>query len=485
MWGKKTILSASLVLAVAAYAGATWYVGQRVRADYEETVAKVREALGTRAVVVDEYQRGFFSSRAKLALQWPSAEDIPEALQGVQLVVDSQLRHGPLAGARLAAAVVDSRVSLQGLSDENARLMAKATGPTLTTVRHLTGGADIRLLWPAGEVSDAGATLRWQEMVTDAALSSDYKQAKGNWRWPEFSMSVAAADHGEDEDEGAAAGQAPAEPAARNTITFKGVEGDFTQARIDGLWLMATGTSTMRVARGIVSGAVTGTGGAQAQTLMDLKNLVANVAVAADGGTLGFTTKVQAAGTIGPMEFESIGFEEKFQRLDVEALRNFQNALGAQFQGATLEDAMQVLQEQGLTALMQNAPRLVAALPAYSMKLQATYQGQTSQIEYGAEVQSAPSADEVEKVGWGPALLMTSVLHASVQIPKASLAPLFKAVGQAELPEDQLNTMIGAAHAAGYLVQEGEQLTSKLRMQAGQPMLNGKPFELPMNLLGR
>ncbi|MBN9341699.1 MAG: DUF945 family protein [Comamonadaceae bacterium] len=85
------------------------------------------------------------------------------------------------------------------------------------------------------------------------------------------------------------------------------------------------------------------------------------------------------------------------------------------------------MEVQGADVLAQNAPRLVAALPAYSMKLQAT--------------------------------------------------------GKPEATADDVEGMVGMAHASGYARLEGEHLTSALKIEGGQMTLNGKPMALPMAAL--
>jgi len=43
---KKTALGAAVALAVVAYGGATWYMGQRAQASYNEALEEVRKVLG-------------------------------------------------------------------------------------------------------------------------------------------------------------------------------------------------------------------------------------------------------------------------------------------------------------------------------------------------------------------------------------------------------------------------------------------------------
>jgi len=77
------------------------------------------------------------------------------------------------------------------------------------------------------------------------------------------------------------------------------------------------------------------------------------------------------------------------------------------------------------------------------MKLQATFQGQTGELDYGAEVRNAPPAEQIAATGWMPALLQGTLLHANARLPKAWLAPLLQATGKPEVTADDVEGMVG------------------------------------------
>ena len=486
MGNKKIAVAVGATLAIAAYGGTTWYAGQKAHASYAQAVAELRALLGAQTVVSEEYRKGFFSSQAKLVLQWsapteegvqPVAGDMPKP---VRLVVDTTVRHGPLAGGQLAAALAESHFALEGLDDNSRQALAKATAPTLTTVHRFTGSHDMRLLLPAGEIGDGEVTLRWQEMALDTSVSGN--RVQGTWRWPELALLGLPNRDDEDtqeaeEDDG---DEVAAEPVARTSLTFQGIDSSFDSTAIDGLWGLGPGKASLRVARmGITRTPIEG----DAQTLLDLKDLAGSSVVEADAATLGVTTEFKGVGRIGPLDFESLGYVQKLQRLDIEALRNIQRALVDGYRKAGLAKAMEGLEGQGADVFAQNAPRLVAALPAYSMKLQATFQGQTGELDYGAEVRNAPPAEQIAATGWMPALLQGTLLHADARLPKAWLAPLLQATGKPEVTADDVQGMVGMAQASGYARLEGEHLTSALKIEGGQMSLNGKPMALPMAAL--
>ncbi|AVS91080.1 DUF945 domain-containing protein [Paracidovorax avenae] len=485
MDNKKVGVAVAVVAAVAAaYGGATWYLGQRAQAGYQDAVAELRKALGDDAVVSADYDKGFFSSKARLVMQWagaPAQEGRP-ASPPLRLVVDTVVRHGPLAGARVAAAVADYRFALEGLDDEALAHLDKASAPVLTSVHHLTGSHDVHLRLPAGEAEGGdGVALRWQEMVSDFAIGRGGRRLQGKFRWPEFNITglpdSAAQAAAEYEEENDADETASAEPVDRTSITVGGMEGTFDYVPINGLWGIGPGKGDMRFAR--VAASVQPAEGRDPRPLLDVRNATGIYLIDATDSTLSMTTTMSAAGRIGALDFDSLGLEEKIQRIDIEAIRSFQRTLLDGYRAGGLAQAMASMEERGAAVLTENAPRLVAALPAYSMKMKATYQGRTGQLEYGGEVKRAPSDAEVAQAGWMSALMKTSVLQATARVPKAWALPLMQSTGRPGAQAQDVDAMVAMAQSSGYLLQEGEFLTSSIQLQPGQLTLNGKTLPLP------
>lgn len=477
-------VAAAVAVVLAAYGGATWYLGQRAQAGYQDAVAELRKALGDGAVVSSDYDKGFFSSKARLVLQWapPATQEGAPAPAPLRLVVDTAVRHGPLAGARVAAAVADYRFTLEGLDDQARASLAKASAPELRSVHHLAGSHDVHLRLPAGEAAGGdGVALRWQEMVSDFAIDRGNHRLQGSFRWPEFGMTgipdAAAQAAAEEEEENDGDETASAEPVERTSITVEGMEGTFDYVPIDGLWGVGPGKSDVRVARMLAT--VQPAEGGGSRPMLDVKNAAGSYVIDATDSVLGVTTTMNAAGRIGTLDFESIGLEEKIQRIDIEALRNFQRMLLDGYRAGGLAQAMASMEERGAALLTENAPRLVAALPAYSMKMKATYQGRTGQLEYGGEVKRAPSDAEVAQSGWMSALMKTSELQGSARVPKAWAQPLVQSMGRPDAPPQDVDAMVAMAQSSGYLVQDGEFLTSAIQWKPGQLTLNGKALPVP------
>lgn len=500
---KKVVVGAAAAVVLVVYGGSTWYMGESARKSYEEAIAQAREFLGPQAVLTHDYERGFWTSKAKLVLQWnPPATGQgadAQAAKPVRIVADSTLRHGPIAGARLAGAVVETRFSTEGLNEVGQKILAKVSAPTLTTVHGLGGGRDLHFSMPAGEVSAADQTIRWQALTYAMHVDASRSHLSGTYKWPEMSVSAMAPsapeeDEVDDEDDGdeieGQGGRSPARaarPSERVSVAMHGMDGDFDMRLEDGLWLVAPGTGKGRFDKISVTATV---GEQPPKNLLDLQDLGYTVAVERTGGSLGWTTKAQTKGAIGPLVFDAVTMEETVSRIDVEGVKRIQQALLAAYSNASqqkadgAEGAETAHWLEALPALVaaqweEAAPMFVAALPAYAVKLSATLEGQQASLEYGVEIQKAPSKDEVAATGWAPALLKGTAVHAGLRLPKVWLPRMAKAFGEKEVPAEQIDAMLGMAQAQGFVQQDGEHLSSALRFEGGTLKVNGKTIPLP------
>ncbi|MGP1630789.1 MAG: YdgA family protein, partial [Giesbergeria sp.] len=465
-------VGASVAVLLVAYTGATWYLGEQAQKSYEEVLADAKKVLGPDVVLSQEYKRGFFASKANLVLQWsvplPTENGGAPAPQSIRIAVDSTVRHSPMVGGSFAAAVVESHFSVVEPDAAVKLALAKVTAPTLTTVHQFTGGKDIKFALPAGEIGDAEQWMRWKDLTYKMHIGSD-DHLNGTFEWPEMSFGALKPSDAEMDDEDAA--DATSASSERFTITMQGMGGDFETKLEDGLWLASPGKGKGRFDKIEMTHTV---GTVPPKTLLALQDMGYTTVIERTGSTLGWTSKIQTKGSIGPLGFDAIGLEETISRIDIEALKLFQKTLVAIYRGDTSQAP-----EQLEAFWKEAAPQFVAALPSYGMKISATLEGQEALLEYGAEVKKAPSTDEVGEKGWGPALLNDSVLHAGLHLPKAWLPRIAHAITDKEMPADQIDSMVGMGQAQGILQQEGDQLISAVRLEGGKLQLNGKSIDLP------
>lgn len=480
---KKIALGAAVGVLGAAYAGATWYAGERAQQRYQEALEEVRKVLGAESVVSQQYQRGFWASQAQTVLQWtPPAEPAEEGATPVpatplRLRLDSTVRHGPLAGFKLAAAVVETRMALDGLDEPARKLLERTSAPTLTVVHHWTGSNDLLLDVPAGEVSEGDNLIRWKALRYDMALSADRTRLRGSMQWPELTLRVHEDPEqalAEDEDD---EGQEPAKPSTM-AMAFSGLRGDFDVRIEDGLWLLAPGTSQGRLDKLTVE---LEEQGAQSKALVALQDMDFKATIERKDAVFGWNVTMQSKGKIGPMALDSLSLREEVSRIDVEAVRMFQQALVGAYRAGTAADAKAAFAPDApwLATLAQAAPRLLAALPAYAVEIKATVAGKEGSLSYGAQIKSAPDQALVEEKGWGPALMKHSVLDASVRLPKAWIPLMAEAAGKPVPAPDEVNALLGMAQAQGFLTQETDHIASSVKVEAGEVRLNGKTIQMP------
>lgn len=479
---KKAALGAVAVLLGTLYGGTTWYLGGRAQSSYQQALEEARTLLGAGAVVSHNYERGFFTSHAQVVMQWtlPAAEGADAAAaapaQTLRLTLGSTLRHGPVVGARLAAAVVDTHLEFEGLDDNIRQLFAKTSAPTLTTVHHFTGGNDLTLELPAGELAEGDNLVRWQALRYQMALNADRSVLRGDMVWPEFTLRVhddglAGAEDDAEDTEGTAA----REP-SNITVVLQGTRGQFDVRLEDGLWLLTPGWSKARI--DTVSVLQQPVGGAE-KTLATLQDMGFDAKIERTGELLGWTASMQTKGSIGPVGFDALGLNEKVSRIDVEAVHMLQKALISAYRSEA-SSAAGLVQEDALGQLLvKAAPRLLAGLPSYAMEVKATLDGKEGSLLYGAQIKTAPEQALVEAQGWGAALLKSSVLNASLRLPKNWIPLIAKSMGKDAPKEDDINTMLGFAQAQGYLTQEADSIVSSVQMDEGKLLLNGKAMELP------
>ena len=174
--GKLGAVAGGVVVLGAVYAGSGWWLGQKVERVLPAETVKVAERLGARDIKPGAYERGLFQSRATSVLTLdvslppepgqepeiePGASVQDQILKGMeagrkltlQVHLVQTVKHGPLAGGRPAAAVIETRVDhVDGLDADMRRALAKTQAPWADTVVGLDGSVHTHAVLPAGEI---------------------------------------------------------------------------------------------------------------------------------------------------------------------------------------------------------------------------------------------------------------------------------------------------------------------------------------------
>lgn len=172
----KRIALTCLVLLLAAALAAPWWIGRDTEARYRALVAAAADGPAPFSLNLEEFQRGWFRSRATVAVRpaGPQADAVTDALgaaEGRSLVLTDRIAHGllPVPGAgdalpwRPALASVEGRLHEAGDPDSSplARVAYRVG---------LDGGLKLTLTAPGARAPATGPEPAWRDLRIDAAM---------------------------------------------------------------------------------------------------------------------------------------------------------------------------------------------------------------------------------------------------------------------------------------------------------------------------
>lgn len=486
----------------AVYAGTSWWLGQRVQAQYTSLLDRLAAQLGPDKIADRRYERGVFGAQSTVVLQFrvpdgappaadagapvpnpadpnaPEGSDGPESVRIVRVTLQDDIRHGPLAGWRPAAARVRTHlVSVEGLDDETRQLFAKASAPELTTYVGFGGDYKGKMHLPVGELSDPkhpDNRAQWQALDYDYHLSADATQFTGTLQWPQMDFQLQEPAASDDLDEPAAdPGAAAQQPTSTMRVEMKGLVLNFAYHQQTGQWLMPVGKSDGRLQ------AFTLTHRAAGQTefkpTMALKALRLDSETTDNAGLLDSVTRAVGPGSLGATEFKELRYESKFSRIDSQALATAQKLLMAFVSGTPdklpVDDA----------ALREMTQRWIAAKPAYSDRFGATAQdGQVGEMGYALSVRDAASPESALPDGmpWFLTLMQRLHVSADMRVPRTFLPAIVDMLNEPGMQAANLNEMVDGFVQRGWLLEDAGVLHGKAEYGQGALTLNGKPFSL-------
>ena len=472
--GKLGAVAGGVVVLGAVYAGSGWWLGQKVERVLPAETVKVAERLGARDIKPGAYERGLFQSRATSVLTLdvslppepgrepeiePGASVQDQILKGMeagrkltlQVHLVQTVKHGPLAGGRPAAAVIETRVDhVDGLDADMRRALAKTQAPWADTVVGLDGSVHTHAVLPAGEIvpspeTKAGAAapneagdddapagtpfagrLSWQEGVIDVRTAANRRDQDIVMSWPGGTMEVPVgdgpADDDENDDEGTGPGAArqphdgPAGSTGRMTLTLNGLSAQVKQQLIDpDLWLFAPGRYTMQLDDWSMKLMPPQASGGKDMVIFRLSELQGQ-----GEGTLGgrlFSQVDHAEGKLMVMNtpLDSLVMDSKMASLDVDAMRPVQELLQAL--GRT-DDPRKVLPDEAhARTLLQG---VAAASPDVKFDLAAAAGSESATL--GMSARMTPMRTGPQQRPLVADLMQSLTARATVTLPKAWVA---------------------------------------------------------------
>ena len=451
---KPAIAVGTALILGAGYLGATAWIGQQTEARYREQVAQAQTRLPFVTLGEQTYKKGFFTSTSRTTVEFgcPSAAGEPAPTA----TITSVIRHGPIAGGRLAAAAIDSQLHIDARSADAQRLVAAfgAAGPLRShTIVAFDGSAESVVSSPAAELSlgDA-ALLRWQGLSGEFHSNRDGTSVRYRFKGPGLSF---------------------AEPAKQVSVRLGAfdVQGDGQAIRPGGSLMAGQMHGTLDA----VELAATQAGEVYKVVLQGLA-LTSSTSLESD--LLGGTSSFVGTGSFGETKLDKIEMKMSMKRLHAPTYQHLMDTFSRELYHCGTPG-----QAPDLTALEEKTHGDVLALLGYGPELSldrfaVESGGRTGELSYAFGVAALSEAEAKQPLS----LVLMKHVHARAasRLPVAWLRQL-SAAGSARLPgsvpaPEAVDVLLDRAAAQGYLVRDGDYVKGELSILDGTVTVNGKPL---------
>lgn len=414
-------------------------------------------------VSAQKYERGLFSSTNTMTLQLGCKTDANPA-SGI--TIRQRIKHGPLPGfSSFGAAVIDTEVVVpEAERKQVAELIGDKSPFTAHTVVGFGGSTNTQFSIPAinyksakgeqvnwqgltGEVRQSGASLRYVLATPGfSAVGKDDKMA--------FEMKLAALRmHGE----------------------MNGTEGSF--------WMRPGAGELDLVSFEMNASAAPERG--MPPVKMSLNQLKASSENKLDKDLLSNSTKFSASGVINDVRVDKFELLASVRRLHAPTyLRLIQRFMDTSAAACDMKQA--VSPQVMLAQVQQDFGALLPFDPEYSIdKLAVEIDGKRGELSYSVGINGATPADAQMPL---QALVLTKAhLKGQAKLPVAWVE---KAVvrfgngpqtpqGDAAAQAEMFNVMLAKFTNDGFIVREGDMISSQVSFDRGQLLVNGKPVSRP------
>lgn len=464
-----------VALGVAAYVGASAWSGQQIQSRYEAQLEKLPTQLPFIKVVDRRYEKGLWSSTSTVTMQFgclpPAGEDgeqgeaaAAEPPRPLLVTWRDTIQHGPLPGGKgLGAAAIDTELVL---SDEVRQQLAKVFGDarplTIRTLVGFDGRYASTIESPAVQFSEETRKLAWQGLK--AHIRSD---AAGSFADYELEMPGLEITDGES-----------GSIVRIGRMTAKG-----SGQSLGGSWWVMTGKGEGEIASMEVNAtppAEEGEPPAKPFKLL-LTGLKVSSDTTAEGELLSSVTRLSGAGMVGDTRLDRVEMQASMKRMHAPS---YQRLMAGLLESTSSCDPAAREADAGrlLAGLQAELANLLPHNPEYGLdKLAVEVGGKRGELSYAFGVQGV-TPDDLKLPP--QALLMTrGVLRADVKLPVAWIellsAGMADRAGDAVPPPEMVNVMLDQFAAQGFLVRDGELVSSSVRYGGQSGLLvNGKPLAL-------
>lgn len=453
-----TRLIITTIAACGTYTATSWWLGGRIETQYTAQLERAREALAGKLTWQRTYRRGLFSSSQDWIVEIPARAGGTPTQAPVRIRLHSDIRHGPVAGGKLVAAVDHTQVqSVEGLPPKLADNVQMDGVLTVTTVHDLRGRWRSNVDVPGGTTmlpldgQDGTVTAIWQPLHADVRGDSSYREIDGTTQWSGLQAELVRA--------GRQAALTLTDWSSRHHL-----EPD------PDAWLLTPARFSASVAS--IQWTETTTGPADTATpMLNLSNVDYDLDRRASGSFIELQQNLSGEGRFGAIRLDRFDAEQLWQQLDRQALQDLQPLLmAALFSG----DPEQGLNARALEPILR---RLADAGPRYAERINATLDGASGHVQWRLALAPRPDA------GTGPRMALPMRLEwlsrldgeAELQLPSSWLPAIARQVQDAGGPSaETLRAQLDVLVAQGLLREEDDAYILLGEYRDGRLRINGQ-----------
>lgn len=465
-------------------AGAAAYSGRAVTSRLEQQARDVTQALPIAKIVKEEKKSGLFSSTYDITMRFgcfpadpqQAAAGVVGPVEPIELTFHNVIKHGPLPGGKLGLAAIDSEILLPEKWQKRAQ-EALGNQPILKaeTTINFQGEYQSEFALPVVKLSRQKGSF---ELKPIKGTASGKSVDKGPSRYQVHVPSIDAVVNADDK-----------------TFTFK-VANIRSQGEVNttkSMWL-APGESTATI-DGITFTGVFPDPDSGATKPFDLtfndfkasgKNVLDNT------GLFSSSSNLSMKGKLNTFVVDKVELSGAMKRIHAATYQHLmQELVLGSFSCDPQKRANPTAQ---LDVLMKDGVELLKHNPEYGLdKLGVVLDGKDASLSYSVGTEGVTSTDMMLGVPF--MLLQKGVLKASFTLHTALLQDWVdrltklaadpnlagQVLGQgAPAPSSQMvNELIDQAVAAGYVVRQGDHVSSQAEFRGGQLKVNGKDIALP------
>lgn len=496
---KLGVIAGGVVALGLAYGGSSWWLGQKAEEAWQQEFEKTVLRLGASRVVSSHYQRGIFESGASsvvevlLPLELLAGEpddeaDEPDAgdeadgvddsaaadeaaqdehdgademqMKPLRLHLTQVIRHGPLVGGKLAAALIETRLAkVEGAGAHLRKAFSRASPPVVDTVIGLDRSVEGTMLLPAGEVFNPGfpADLaRWEAMNYRFTRSADRRNGSDVLKWGGGSWTLLSQQQYGDAGLEFKLGE------IRAQYDIAGKE--------PGQWMMAPGS--YRVEAGHLGLRLLGASATkQDVTVLSLQDWRTEGTISQSAGQLEAVEKGSGKAVLMDVPMKRLSYDTSLSGIQTSLVGTLEALI---LQINQEDDPMAVLalmSDEGATGpLLQG---LLDGKPAYRMQIEGLAEGvaDTLPLQLGIHGHLVPLAGAPEGLPAAMKLLQRLEIGLDLSLPKAWQPLVEGAIKNVTNPRHQQDCLL----ECWYLVDQGDRWTMKLKYVGKRGLyLNGR-----------